>query len=642
LVKPPTNRITRHARRAAVRAAALSAALLVLAPTDLAFAQATLSGGNPVPVTATQQDSFRISEIIVKGNTTLNAPGIISASSLKVGQNATKADLDQAVRNLISTGNFGGSHPDEPEKAVVITADIDPVTKEGKVTIQVDENQKVLNFNLTGAGPIKTADVLAVMRTKTGEVLNLNTLRGDIAAIQKLYADKGFQAVVDANGFGITNGILDIPIIVGKIRRIKVLGLTKTRPWVVTRELYDQKEGDYYNVGKLQRAITRIYNTDLFADIQPAFPQAELGFVDITLNLEEKRTGTVGLSIGYSNRASVVGRAEIGENNLFGRGQAVNLMWEAGGLANRNSGQIDFTEPWLDRRHTSLSVSVYDRVVYRFGSNISSSPGGPVAGSDTDYFETHQGGQITISRPFRETIRGYAGFRYDKVKVPSLSLNINDAAVLQNGPLTILSGKIVQNTRDYDQDPAAGGFDTLATDLGRADLKPVLVNGQVPPGSVTGVLNFTKLYVDSRRYFSPKGRRVTPKDKRQVFALRLMVGGSSGTLPFSEQYFVGGAESLRGYNEDRFWGKQMVLGSFEYRHPLANSLTGVVFADAGDAWGGSYESVNFNGFSQHSGFSPALGFGLGIRVVTPIGPIRIDQGFGRDGAHTHFSIGHVF
>jgi outer membrane protein insertion porin family len=632
-----------RSRWAVMRTAAMSAAILVmLSPAHIAFGQTTLSGGTPAPVAAPIQEPPKIGEIIVKGNTTLNREGIVGASGLKVGQPVTKADLDQAVRNLIASGNFGGSRPEEPEKAVIVTADVDATTNTAKVTIEVDENQLIREFNISGSGPIKVAEVRAVLQSQTGLILNLNTLRNDIAAIQKLYSDKGYQAVVNADGFGITNGILDIPIVVGKIRNVKILGLHKTRAWVVTREMYDQKTGDYYNAGKLQRAYTRIFNTDLFSDIQPAIQTPEIGIFDITLNMEEKRTGTVGLSVGYSSRNNLVGRAEVGENNLFGRGQSANLMWEAGGLANRNSYQADFTEPWLDRKHTSIAVSAYDRVVYRFGSSISSQPGGPVAGSDTDYFETHTGGQVTISRPFRETLRGYAGFRYDNVRVPSLSLNLNDAAVLQNGPLTVLSLKGINNTRDYDQDPAAGGFDTLAGDFGRADLKPVLVNGEVPPGSVTGILNYTKLYVDSRRYFSPKGRRLTPKDKRSVFALRVMAGASSGILPFSEQYFVGGAESLRGYNEDRFWGKQMFLGSFEYRQPLANALTGVVFADAGDAWGGAYESVNFNGFNQHSGFAPSVGFGLGIRVVTPIGPIRIDQGFGREGAHTHFSIGHVF
>lgn len=628
-----------RALQTAVLTATLSATLLVcLASTDRALAQVTLSNSAPAPQAAqAAQEAPKISEITVIGLKSQNSTSVISQSNLKIGQPVTKADLDQAVRNLIATGNFGARHLDEPEKAVIVKADVDAATNTAKVTIEVDENDVVKEFNISGSGPIKTADVRNVIQTKPGLILNLNTIRTDIAAIQKFYSDKGYKASVQGDGFGInSNGIVDIPIVVGKINEIKINGLHKTRQWVVIREMYDQKKGDYYNLNKLQRAYTRIFNTDLFSDIQPAIIEREVGKIDITLNMEEKRTGQVGLSVGYSSRNSLVGRAEVGENNFMGRGQAVSLMWEAGGLANRNSFQADFTEPWLDKKHTSLGVSLYDKVIYRFGSSISSTG----QASDSDYFETHAGGTVNLSRPFSDTLRGLVGFRYDNVRVPNLTgLTGSDLSILQNGPLAVVTLRGINNTRDYDQDPAAGGFDTITTDFGRADLKPVSANAQNP---VTGSVDYTKLELDARRYFSPKGRRISPKDKRTVFALRLTVGTSSGILPFSEQYFIGGAESLRGYNEDRFWGSQKLLGSFEFRQPLANSLTGVFFTDVGDAWGGRYENANFNGFRQHSGFSPSLGLGVGLRVVTPIGPIRIDQGFGREGAHTHFSIGHVF
>jgi outer membrane protein insertion porin family len=591
------------------------------------------------PALAQDQTPPTIKAIYVRGNKSLNVDYIVGASGLKVGDPVTQAKLEEARRNLLLTGNFGDKRPDNPEDAVKVTADVDPATG-ATVNIDVEENDTVLNFSITGSGPIPPSELIPLLQTKPGFLLNLNTLRADVARISDHYASKGYIATVTPD-IGIRNGILEIPIEVGKIGEIKISGLHKTRPFVVLREMEGQKSGDYYNTQKLRRAYTRIFNTDLFSDIQPAILTPKPGIVDLTLNMEEKRTGQVGVSVGYSSRNKLIGRAEIGENNLFGRGQQANVMWETGGLANRNSFEVGFTEPWLDRKHTSLSVSLYDRVVYRFGTRIASDPGAPFAGTDTDYYETHAGGQVTVSRPFSDAVRGYVGFRYDNVRVPALSLNVIDAAVLQNGPLATVTLRGTNNTRDYDQDPAAGGFDSATLDIGRADLKPVTVAGQQPSG-VFGILNYNKLAVDSRRYFSPRGRREKPSDKRTVFALRLMVGTSTGTLPFSEQYFMGGAESLRGYNEDRFWGSNMFLGSFEFRSPLAPSLTGVVFIDVGDAWGGSYERVRFNDFTQHSGFSPSVGIGIGMRVVTPIGPIRIDQGFGREGAHTHFSIGHVF
>lgn len=585
------------------------------------------------------QAAPKIGEIVVLGNKVLNKESIISTSGLKVGDPATPAALEAAQRSILQSGNYGMRRVDNPQDAVKVTVtDVNPATNEGKVVIQVEENDVVQGFNITGNGPIPPKEIQAQIQTKAGFVLNINTLRADVERIQKLYTDKAYIANVSEEGFGLTNGILDIPIVVGKIGTVSVKGLVKTKKKVVTREMR-LKQGAYYNGNIFKKDYTRLFNTDLFEDIQPAILTPKPGIVDLTMNMQEKRTGTVGLSIGYSSRGGVIGRAEVGENNFRGLGQQINLSIERSGLTNRTGFEVGFTEPWLDKRHTSLSASLYDRVVYRFGQSLSSTTGGVNLNGNTDYYEVHQGAQITLSRPFTDQVRGYVGFRYDNVKVPLLGqLNTNDAAILQNGPLATITFRGTNNTRDYDQDPAAGGLDTLTLDLGRADLKPVTAGA----AGVFGILNYRKYSADSRRYFSPKGKRNNPKDKRNVFAVRLMVGTASGTLPFSEQYFVGGAESLRGYQEDRFWGKNMFLGSFEFRTPIAPSLTGVLFSDVGDAWGGSYEKVRFNGFTQHSGFSPAVGIGIGMRVVTPIGPIRIDEGFGREGARTHFSIGHVF
>jgi len=66
----------------------------------------------------------------------------------------------------------------------------------------------------------------------------------------------------------------------------------------------------------------------------------------------------------------------------------------------------------------------------------------------------------------------------------------------------------------------------------------------------------------------------------------------------------------------------------------------------GDAWGSPYqlgpESDPQGRFRQHSGFKPRVGVGLGLRVTTPIGPLRLDYGVGNEGPRVHFSIGHAF
>lgn len=603
----------------------------LLAPALLALTALLAVLGAPA---FAQQPAPKIVDIVVVGNKYINRESIIAASGLKIGDTVTQAALNEATRRLLLTQNFGGKK-DNPEEGVRVEAQIEG--DKAKVVIMVDENEVVQGINLSGTGPIPAAEVMKQIETKIGRPLNMTTLKGDIDRIQRLYEQKGYQGAVSSD-IGITNGILNIPIIVATIDKVKITNNKKTRPFVILREM-KLKPGDYFNVNTLQKDVVRIYNTDLFENLDPTLGFPSPGKVDINLNVQEKRTGTVSVFVGYSSRNNLVGGAEIGETNLFGRGQAVSLRWDTGGLANRSSFELGFTEPWLDNRHTSLSVNVYDKTIYRFAQSISSI-GGDLTNTSTDYYEVRTGGQITLSRPFKETYRGYVGLRYDNVRVPALAVSPVDAVALQNGPLAALNFRVTHNTRDYDMEPEKGGYEIYSIDVGQAHLKAVEADTVSP---VTGNVFFQKLQIDARRYFAIKrGPRKNPKDRRPTIALRLMGGSIAGKTPFFEQFFVGGAETLRGYREDRFWGKNMFLTSVEYRAPLASSLTGVLFMDAGDAWGGPYQGVSFNGFVQHTDPSPSVGFGLGLRVVTPIGPIRIDEGFGSEGARTHFSIGHQF
>jgi outer membrane protein insertion porin family len=147
-----------------------------------------------------------------------------------------------------------------------------------------------------------------------------------------------------------------------------------------------------------------------------------------------------------------------------------------------------------------------------------------------------------------------------------------------------------------------------------------------------GDWTYSKMGADLRRYL-PIGKAKPDGSNQKVLALRLMGGFALGNLPLSENYWIGGAETLRGYREDEFHGTRSLLLSAEFRVPFGSSLQGVTFFDYGYAWP--------DGTNMHLGdLKPAVG--LGLRVVTPLGPLRLDYGFGKEGGRSHFSIGHVF
>jgi outer membrane protein assembly factor BamA len=138
-------------------------------------------------------------------------------------------------------------------------------------------------------------------------------------------------------------------------------------------------------------------------------------------------------------------------------------------------------------------------------------------------------------------------------------------------------------------------------------------------GSTTG-LHYYKIDVSLMNYFSLA--------QEVVFASKLRTGIISATrndqTPIEERFYLGGATSLRGWGHHKITpvnesglsvgGNTAFEGSAELRFPVYDIFSGVIFMDGGNLWPGSFQY----GTDLH------YDAGLGIRIKTPIGPIRLD------------------
>jgi outer membrane protein insertion porin family len=615
---------------------AASLALMTLPCTTVAQEQP------PVPNAQTQQPPLTgnvISEIIVTGNKVLNAPSIIAQSGHKVGDPYNQQVAYEMQDNIFRTGYFG-YRAGSIDEAVRITS----MERDGKVTveIQVDENPKVADIAVEGSGPIKP-EVIRDMITKT-PVYNVIQFVRDAEEIRKLYEREGYQAAVTQDSEPDANGILKVGILVTRVGEIKVSGNRKTSRRVILREM-QTKEGDFYNVNRLREDLRNLYNLQIFEEVTPSVTDKGAGIIGLTINVPERRTGQVLAGIGFSNRAQLIGTAEIADTNFQGTGRALSLRWQTGGAVGRSSVEFNFTEPWLDKKRTRLNVALYDRIQFRFSQNLNNAVlnNNNLVGDDTRYNEQRTGATITVQRPYGRQFAFAATLRGENVRPDPLALTPGNAIILQNGPIGAVGFSVSRDTRDLFIDPVSGGFQNINLEFGYANLKAVRVaEGQVAPPAF-GSSSFIKSFFEFRQFFPIAGRRDLnkPNEQKSTLGLRAYFGTSTGRLPFFEQFFVGGAESLRGYREDRFWGRNVLFGSMELRQPIARSLKGVLFVDVGTAWGGEFQSVQIEGFGQ-SGFSLNGSVGLGLRVGSPLGLLRLDYGLGSEGGRTHFSIGNVF
>ena len=585
-----------------------------------------------------------ISEIIVSGAKTLSKTYIIVASGHNIGDPCTADVLSDMTTRLYATGYFGG-HSVNREDAVRVTA-LEKEKGKCQVTIELDENTTITGIELTGTGPIKPEDVLPLIHLKPGTAYNSQLFLLDALDIEKLYSNKGYIATLAESSTIEENGTLNVTLIVTRVAEIKISGNRKTRRSVILRTM-NTKVGDYLNVKTLHQDQIDLLNLGLFEQggVNPSENPIAAGRVSITINVTEKRSGTVTAGVGYSNRAQLIGFAEVVESNYRGLGESVNVRGEVGGVSGRPSIETGFTEPYLDKKHTALNVQVYDKTVYRFANSFSNSISTQSTTGGSRYNEQRIGTTLSVSRPLdkRRTYRAAVSLRAEDVQTDPLDLSEQNAQIIQDGPIFVLGGQLVHNTRDLDNDAISGVLQTMNLQVGHATLSsPRTFTGITIPG-VTGSVNFSKIQLETRQYFSLSGPRPRDKPDQQKTSLasRIQFGSSAGTLPFFEQFFVGGADTLRGYREDRFWGANSFLASGEFRQPLARQLKGVLFIDVGDAWGGDYTNVSIPGFTQ-DGFHPHVGVGLGIRVNTPIGPLRLDYGIGDEGGQTYFSIGSTY
>lgn len=636
-------------------------------PTTAAAATLTTAAIIGLARPAHAQEGQTVAEVTVNGVANTNRDTVLLTAATKTGKpfaSATFEEDKKAIRDLGLYASVGGRVETTPDNKL-------------RVVFDVVENPVISKIDVSGNKALSRERLRGEIRSVEGQVLNTQTVLADIQRIQRLYSQNNFLAYVDESaGIDPKTGVLTFPIVETTVESVQFTNNNKTRDFVLRREM-KTKVGEPYNSQTLVRDLTRLMNLGYFEDVGPARPEAgtDLGRVRLVIPVQERRTGTVGVSFGYSSRQRLVGALELSEANFRGRGQAVNFRWEVGGIASRNSFEVGFSDPYLLPQRTGLSVSLFDRVVYRFNRSLSSNISDGL--NDDQYYERRQGGAATLVRPFGEFTRGYLTLRAEKIGANDLGIDYNalDAQgnpVFTNDQINNLRGSLVQNgnvasltlrgstnTRDNDLDPARGGFFSPSVEVGNSRfsyqkplVNPAYVSAEATPGVPRILVDdrvengaFSKVNLDFRRYLSLSGpRRASLAEPKRVLAGRLLLGKASGVIGFSEQYFVGGAETLRGYNEDRFWGNNLFLASLELRLPLDNrgTVTGVLFTDVGDAWGATENNrENIRNFEQHGNFSPRVGLGLGVRLKTPVGPVRLDYGFG-EGGHAHFSIGQVF
>jgi outer membrane protein insertion porin family len=192
------------------------------------------------------------------------------------------------------------------------------------------------------------------------------------------------------------------------IERIDINGNTQTQDKVVRREIR-LAEGDAFNSFQVKRSQDRINSLGFFQDKMEIKqnPGSAPDRIILETNLEEKSTGELQLSVGYSSLERFIVQANITQNNFRGKGQVLRAGVNYSSYS--KSIELGFTEPYLFDKNVAIGVDVFRRDFNSFN----------YVGQDrqTTYSQVSTGFQVRTGVPLTEywSLAGRYGLSYDEV-----------------------------------------------------------------------------------------------------------------------------------------------------------------------------------------------------------------------------------
>lgn len=596
------------------------------------------------PAAAPAINTFKVVEVAVEGTEFKDAVSL--SMYTKPGDEVTKEQVRNDLRRIFGLGYF-----------LDVTARRDAVPGGYKLVVVVKENPRLTAVNIVNdeLQAFSKDEIKVLFRDQIGQTANFNDIRDIEQQILEMYRKKGYvlatvkflrTRVEDVNGLISMEGVLDVQINEGIIEDIQVSGNKETKDYVILREITVQP-GEIFNSENFTKDLRRLYNTNFFESVNfvPKPGEKNPGHYIIVVDVKEKSTGQVNLGAGFNNRDGLVGTFKILKDNLMGEGRRLGVDLQLGvdvfGIFSGNSnftqaqrtllGRIDFYDPWMFEGRTSFGASVFsERIPLFFGSgagvqDIFNLPTG------SGILQSRVGTSLSVGKPLFGDLtspwRGSLSFRAEQVGVSDLLREpLVDLSVSKRYSATDIffsvGGSLSYDTRDIIIDPKSGWYGLLAAEPVWGDSAYLKVSGNL--STYIGLTDWLTL------------------------ALGVRGGSFLGNNPPYELFYSNGFNVIRGYPENGFlFGNTFGIASAELRFPIYNPVSGVVFTDIGE-----FLPVTESRQDLNQGLPFKYGVGLGIRLNTPMGPLRLDYGIRDfsnlnfdslfDAGQLHFSIGQKF
>jgi outer membrane protein insertion porin family len=500
---------------------------------------------------------------------------------------------------------------------------ITPDKRDIYITTNITEGEKytITNVKIAGDTIIPEDELKTLVSIASGDTFNREALNKSTKAMSDRLGNEGYafanvNAVpeVDKEKHTVAFTLMVDPGRRVYVRRINLTGNLRTRDEVLRREMR-QLESSWYGADKIARSKQRLDRLQYFSDVNletPAVP-GTADQVDLNVNVTERSTGSIMFGAGLSSVEGVVLGITINQNNFLGTGNRVSAQMNTGRVNTVYS--VSFTDPYFTPDGISRSFNVYRRDV------------------DTSYLRTGTyktssfGGGVSFGMPLneRDSISGGISLDYTGVDLQDDSPDrwkrycASDLMTLScNYTSWMLNLGWAHDTRDNILYPNKGVFQRINLEVGLPGLD----------------LQYYKAdYKHS--WFEPITKNFTFMLNGEI-GYGDTYGSKNKEFPFFKNYYVGGVNSVRGFQQSSIGsfvapggttnnvgffegGTKRLVGNAEIFFPVpglkdSSQFRLSTFLDAGNVYTAE-QNMSLSDLRYSAGF--------GVSWFSPFGPIKL-------------------
>ncbi|WP_096023110.1 outer membrane protein assembly factor BamA [Campylobacter lanienae] len=477
-------------------------------------------------------------------------------------------------------------------------------------------------------------EIISDFKLQKGDILNSTKMKADASKLEDLVADKGFAYVrvyprTNKNSDFTADIIYDvIPEEKVYIRNVIISGNDRTADRIIRRELY-LTEGNLYNKTDLIDSKNALKRSGYFEDVQIIEKRIDKDQIDLEVAVKETTTGSIVGGIGYGSTDGLLLNAGVSDANIFGTGYKGSIMVDKSD--DTLSGNINLTNPRVNDSLYSL--------------------GGGIFANDyswDDYDEQNYGANIIGGRQIGRYVNVYLTYQIERSDIEGLDEFYKEAGY-QNGVniKSSLTPSITFNNTDDYYIPRSGFIASTSFEYAGLGGDMEFLKNRTTFNAYQGLQEYINMDL-ILRYKSGFG---------------YIFNDDSEKLPINEKLFLGGINSVRGYESRSITPKKNICNpktnnggiipgckmvetggkisfnnSFELSFPIINRLKmrGVLFYDYG-----MIGNSDINDIKRSSA-------GAGIEWMTPIGPLQLfyaqalDDKEGDETSSFEFTIGRRF